>query len=263
MPSVEEGLILKNQRAGEDLYEMDIVAPRIIRESQPGQFIQVRVGESHDPLLRRPISIYDVNLDRGTLSLLYRVVGSGTRLLTGYRAGDYLDVMGPLGKGFTLPAKAERSLLIGGGVGMAPLLFLGRALRARNCQVTVLSGAGTVQQLAPVERFERLGMSCLIATNDGSAGTKGLVTDLLDNPLGPIDRLYGCGPEPMMAAAASWAREHSIWGEVSLEEHMACGIGACLGCARRIRINDPGYVKICKDGPVFNIDAIELYKEQQ
>jgi dihydroorotate dehydrogenase electron transfer subunit len=189
---------------------------------------------------------------------LYRVVGRGTDLLTGVRVNEYIDVMGPLGRGFTLPDSSKNVLLVGGGVGIAPLIYLGRALKELNCQVTLMGGAAAAKQLIVGEKLQELKISFLPATMDGSAGIKGLVTDLLETHSDEFDLIYTCGPEPMMALVARYAEKHQIWGEVSLEEHMACGVGACLGCARRLKASDEAYVKICKDGPVFNMKEVEF-----
>ena len=261
MSGLEKGMVLSNRQVATDMYILEFSAPSIARECKPGQFLHVRTGSTDAPLLRRPLSIYDVVAGSGRISLLYRVVGKGTDLLTGLMTNQYIDVMGPLGRGFTLPDRPENTILVGGGVGIAPLLYLGRVLKERQCRVLVMCGAGTAEQLVTC-KFDELDMQVLPATMDGSSGHKGLVTDLLtglNNP-GDIDKVYTCGPEPMMAAVAQWAQAHNIWGEVSLEEHMACGVGACLGCARRLKTVDEGYVKVCKDGPVFNFNEVELYK---
>jgi len=261
MATLEPGLVISNEQLAADLFELELIAPQTALLCQPGQFLQIRIDVNHDPLLRRPISVYDVNQERGTISLLYKVVGRGTNLLTAVKAQEYLDIMGPLGKGFSLPDTAGRVVLVGGGVGIAPLLYLARRLQEMKCEVTVLYGAGSSKDLAAAQRFENLGVELLTATMDGSQGCKGLVTDLLRQQIKPeaIDRVYTCGPEIMMAAVADFAVHRKIWGECSLEENMACAVGACLGCARKLKSTDPGYVKVCKDGPVFSLHDIELY----
>lgn len=262
MACLDKAMVLNNRQVGPELFVMELSSAVMAGQCRPGQFLHIKPGGTEDPLLRRPLSIYDVVAGSGRISLLYRIVGKGTGLLTGVKVNDYIDIMGPLGRGFALPDQPENILLVGGGVGIAPLLYLGRVLRERQCNVKVLCGAGSAGQLVAGERFQDLGIAFVSATMDGSAGVKGLVTDLLksDDTLTGIDRVYTCGPEPMMAAVAGWAAAHKIWGEVSLEEHMACGVGACLGCARQLKNSDDGYVKVCKDGPVFNINEVELYK---
>jgi dihydroorotate dehydrogenase electron transfer subunit len=262
MPRVENGKVLSHRQVAEDLWELELLVPKITSECEPGQFVHIRIGNENEPLLRRPLSLYDANRKTGIISLLYKVVGKGTRLLTRLEAGDYLNIMGPLGTGFTLPDKPSRVILVGGGLGIAPLVYLARRLKALECKVTVLYGVENKEQLAAAERLTSFEAACLPATIDGSAGYKGLVTGLLQDELKAcnFDFIYTCGPEPMMAEAARLAKEHSLPGEVSLEEAMACGIGACLGCARKLKDKSEGYVKVCKDGPVFNLNEVEIYK---
>lgn len=260
MPLLEKGLIISNKQTGTNLWEMEFIAPGIAAECQPGQFVHVRSEVNQEPLLRRPLSLYDVDKNLGSITLLYKVVGRGTEILTRFENKEYLDVMGPLGQGFTLPEANKRVLLLGGGVGIAPLVFLCRKLCENGNEVTVLYGTGNRKELSGIERLRSMVKSFMPATLDGSAGYKGLVTDLLMDKINPadIDCIYTCGPEPMMAAVARYAAQYGIKGEVSLEEYMACGVGACLGCARKLKSSDDHYVKVCKDGPVFPMDAVEL-----
>src|SRR5665647_1034927 len=138
MPFIDNGLVVKHQQVAQDMFVIEFKSPGIATECRPGQFLQVRPGNTNDPLLRRPLSIYDVDQENGVISLLYRVAGKGTSLLTGLRVNDSIDIMGPLGRGFSLPVQPDKTLLIGGGVGIAPLLYLGRVLKERQCQVTVM-----------------------------------------------------------------------------------------------------------------------------
>ncbi len=259
MSSLEQGLVISNQQLSADLFELVFLAPDIAKKAQPGQFVNIKVSDQNDPLLRRPISIYDIDHETGKISLLYKVVGRGTQLMTGIKAQAAIDVMGPLGKGFTLPTYVQNTLLVGGGVGIAPLMYLARCLKELECQVTVFYGAGSSNELAASERFRQLGVELHTAAMDGTAGYHGPVTDLLqDQDPYDVDSIYTCGPEVMMAAVAEYVGCNYLWGECSLEAHMACGVGACLGCARKLKRNDEEYIKICKDGPVFNIMAVDL-----
>lgn len=254
MPLSVKGMVISNQQVGRDLWEMEFSAPEIAQECKPGQFVHIRVGEDHDPLLRRPISLYDVDRVTGSITILYKIVGRGTQLLSRYQADQLIDVMGPLGKGFNL-VQGQRVVLVGGGVGIAPLLFLARELKAQGNEVIVLHGSGSSDEICSRDRFINLGAQFMAATMDGSTGFKGLVTDMMKNNLNPqtIDNIYTCGPGLMMAAVSQYAKQHGIAGEISLEEYMACGVGACLGCARKLNDTDKAYVKVCKDGPVFPI----------
>ncbi|KUG03832.1 dihydroorotate dehydrogenase electron transfer subunit [hydrocarbon metagenome] len=216
------------------------------------------MGDDRDPLLRRPLSLYDVDSDTGQITLLYKIVGRGTRILSLYGSDQIIDVMGPLGQGFNL-VEGRRIMMVGGGVGIAPLLFLGRELASRYNQVFVLHGAGNSDEICSQTRFNNIGVDYMAATMDGSTGFKGLVTDMMRiiDPLS-IDHIYTCGPEPMMAEVAAYAARHGISGQLSLEEHLACGVGACLGCARKLKETDEAYVKICKDGPVFPLEVVKF-----
>ncbi len=264
MPFLENGLVIGHNRVGQDIYELEFITPKIASKCQPGQFVHIRPSTDYYPLLRRPLSLYDVDKRIGSITLLYKVVGKGTHLLSRVRTKDYIDVMGPLGKSFTLPGSHKNTLLIGGGVGIAPLVYLARVLKEEEkCNVKVLHGSETQKQLVILDKLRQIGVEFMPATVDGSAGFRGLVTELLYKKINPadIDFMYACGPEPMLEAVAAFAHKHGIPGEVSLEEHMACGVGACLGCARRLNAEDEDYAKVCKDGPVFSFDEVKLYKK--
>lgn len=262
MPAVENGLVAAHQKVGELLYEMEIIAPQIAREAQPGQFVHLRPGSTNDPLLRRPLSLYDVNQKLGSITVLYKVVGRGTALLSQVNSREHVDIMGPLGKGFTLLSARKNTLLVGGGVGTAPLIYLARVLQEKGHSVKAAYGAASANEAAVFTRkFDELGVPAWSATMDGSLGYKGTVVGLLQEQLhfAKVDMIYCCGPEKMMEAVTAFARQHSIKGEVSLEEAMACGVGACLGCAHKLKPEDNDYVKVCKDGPVFNMDLLFQY----
>jgi len=262
MPGLENGKVLDNRQVAGDWYVMDVAAPATARQCQPGQFLHIRPADNYDPLLRRPLSIYDVVPDSGLISLLYRVVGRGTGLLAKFAADEFINIMGPLGRGWSMPASAESLLLVGGGIGVAPLMYLARVARQKECRVRLLFGASEAAQLSAAARFEKLGVEVKRASMDGSLGYPGRVTDLLNDEIATdYARVYTCGPAPMMALVARWAITSGVWGEVSLEEHMACGVGACLGCACQLDPFQPGYVKVCKDGPVFNVDQVRWMQQ--
>lgn len=255
----EKVIITENRPVGQDLFVMEFCLPALASECKSGQFVHVLLNSQADPLLRRPLSLFDVDHENGIIRLLYRVVGRGTELMAQKRINETIEVMGPLGAGFSLRDN-EKVILVGGGVGIAPLVYLARMLNEKGCQVTVLHGVANKEQLVAAPYLAYPGIELLTATMDGSEGYKGLVTDLLQEKIDPLkcDFIYTCGPEPMMAAVAAYARRNKIPGEVSLEEHMACGVGACLGCARKLKPGDENLVKICKDGPVFPINAVEF-----
>lgn len=221
-------------------------------EMQPGQFVQIRIDGSQSTFLRRPISINFVDRDANELHLLVRRAGAGTARLIESQPGDTVNIMLPLGNSFTRPAsKSDRLLLIGGGVGVAPLLYLGYRLKAEGFAPEFLLGARSAADLLETDDFAKIG-PLHIATDDGSAGEHGLVT-AHSRLSGQVDRIYCCGPSPMMKAVASAARRIGAQCEVSLENMMACGLGACLCCVEQtVR----GNVCVCTEGPVFNINEL-------
>lgn len=219
---------------------------------QPGQFVQIAV-EAPGVFLRRPISVNDVNAEKNTLDLLIRLAGRGTSHLCALKAGDSVNIMLPLGNGFSLGAKERegRLLLVGGGVGVAPLLYLGRRLREEGLKPEFLLGARSAADLLRLTDFAEIG-PVHISTEDGSMGEKGFVT-LHSVWNEPVAHIYCCGPAPMMKAVAAIARKKETPCEVSLENMMACGLGACLCCVEN---TVKGNVCVCTEGPVFDIKML-------
>lgn len=222
-------------------------------EMWPGQFVEVRVDNSPTTFLRRPISINFVDRERNQLWLLVAVIGEGTKGIARSRVGAKLNCVLPLGKGFTIPSSSqERCLLVGGGVGVAPLLYLGDYLRRKGSEPTFLLGARSATDLLELDYFERIGR-VFVTTEDASMGEKGFVTQhsLLGQEC--FDRICTCGPKPMMVNVARYAYHQDILCEVSLENRMACGVGACLCCVEKTM---RGNVCACKEGPVFNMKEL-------
>ena len=228
-------------------------------DMMPGQFVEVRVEGDPNTFLRRPISINDVDRDRNELHLLVAMVGSGTRQLGKLVEGMKLNVMFPLGNGFTLPTPDPHTgllshhLLVGGGVGVAPLLFLGRRIKEMGGEPTFLLGARSASDLLLIDRFEEMGR-VFVTTEDGSEGEKGFVTNHSILHKESFDLISTCGPAPMMKAVAAYAQKADIPCEVSLENKMACGLGACLCCVEKT--TDKGNICICTEGPVINSKRI-------
>jgi len=237
-----------------DYHLLAIDAPAVGRDARPGQFVMVKVADNSFPLLRRPLSIHDAGASG--IELFFKVAGLGTGILAAKKPGDTLDILGPLGKGYSPGEniKSQRACLVGGGRGIAPLYFLGRELKARKAVVTVLYGGRSEADIPLRKKFEAAGLDLRCSTDDGSCGFAGLVTDLLRAEIdkAALDLLYVCGPDAMMKAVAGLARERGIPAQFSLEALMGCGIGACWGCVHRIRNGSgDGWVKICEEGPVF------------
>lgn len=233
-------------------YEMVLSHPEIARAAKPGQFVHIRCGRQLSPLLRRPISIHDINAEAGQITILYRVVGEGTRILSQTVPGQALDVLGPLGHGFSWSAEAKHLVFIGGGIGVAPLYAAAKAAVEEGKQVTFLLGAAKKEQLLCCAELENLGVKLNICTDDGSVGFQGNTAQLLAEVMKKEipDYIGACGPMPMLKAVA--AKAGDIECQVSLEEKMACGIGACLGCVCKTEHEGQElFSKVCSAGPVF------------
>lgn len=222
-------------------------------EMLPGQFVEVRVDNSPSTFLRRPISLNNVDYDRNELWLLVAAVGDGTRQLQKLQKGDRLNCMLPLGNSFTMPTDStQKVLLVGGGVGVAPLLYFGKRIKAMGGEPTFLLGARSAKDVLERELFEQVGR-VFITTEDGSEGEKGFVTNHSVLAQEYFDRISTCGPKPMMMAVARYAFKNDIECEVSLENKMACGVGACLCCVEK---TVEGNKCVCKEGPVMNIKKL-------
>lgn len=222
-------------------------------EMLPGQFVEVRVDNTPSTFLRRPISINNVDYDHNELWLLVAAVGDGTRQLQKLQKGDRLNCVLPLGNSFTMPTDStQKVLLVGGGVGVAPLLYFGKRIKAMGGEPTFLLGARSAKDVLERELFEQVGR-VLITTEDGSEGEKGFVTSHSVLAQEHFDRISTCGPKPMMMAVARYAFKNDIECEVSLENKMACGVGACLCCVEK---TVEGNKCVCKEGPVMNIKKL-------
>ncbi|HER62682.1 MAG TPA: dihydroorotate dehydrogenase electron transfer subunit [Desulfobacteraceae bacterium] len=252
----EKSTITHREELTPEVIRLTVTAPKISAAAKPGQFVMVRISEGLDPLLRRPFSIHRVNPD-GTLSILFKIIGKGTRLMAAMKPGTGLSLIGPLGKGFNLHPEGS-FCMIGGGMGIAPLYFLAQIFRQseyrENNQPVLLGSQTQAELLLLAEEFTELGYSVLTATDDGSLGHQGFITELLDEILLKIKQVYVCGPMPMMRTVALKCRDAGVDCQVSLETHMACGLGACLGC--NFPAADGGYKHVCKDGPVLSADEV-------
>lgn len=242
--------VLENKRLNDDTILLVLHAddlPPIL----PGQFVNVRVEHSPSTLLRRPISVHDVDEAQGLLYLFVKIVGCGTAAMAELKPGDRLNVILPLGNHFTIPASG-RCLLIGGGCGVAPMLHLAKVMKSRGLSPSVLIGTRSAKDILRREEYEKHA-AVYYTTEDGSEGEKGFVTDhsVLNEP---FDHIFCCGPEAMMRAVARYASAKGIPCEVSLENTMACGIGACLCCVTDTR---EGHKCVCTDGPIFNINDLK------
>ncbi|MEJ5360349.1 MAG: dihydroorotate dehydrogenase electron transfer subunit [Desulfobacterales bacterium] len=259
--------VLHNGMLSPQYGRVALVCPEAFETAEPGQFLMLGFPESADPLLRRPYSIHALSRLGGRatgVEILYKVVGPATRRLSGLRPGDAASILGPLGKGFRIPAGVRRLFLAAGGVGIAPFRLLLDRLEAAGrpaIDCRLFFGVRTAEELLCVRDIEARGIPVLCTTEDGSAGAHCRVTDPLSEAIDrePPDLVLACGPRPMLSCVAEITRRRRVPCQISLEERMACGMGACLGCAVPARgKGGPRFHHACVDGPVFDVEEIEL-----
>ncbi len=249
--------ILSNEPVGENIYRIELLSPEISTASKPGQFINIKVSENLDPLLRRPFSVYNVIDDR--IQIIFNVVGKATKILSSKKVGEKIDIIGPLGNGFNLNDDFDTALIVAGGLGIAPFPFLTKILKEKNKNIISLVGARTKSQLV-LDGFVNVNT----ATDDGSYGHKGTVVELFKLKVMNNDivktpsafKVFACGPIPMLKAIIELCDKLNLNCEVSVEAPMACGTGLCQGCA--VKTRDGKYKLACKDGPIFNSKDILL-----
>ncbi|HDX9609231.1 TPA: dihydroorotate oxidase B electron transfer subunit [Bacillus toyonensis] len=256
----KQNMIVVNQKEiAKNIYELVLQGTLVQQMNEPGQFVHIKVAEGIAPLLRRPISICNVDQEKNEFTMLYRAEGQGTKTLATRKQGEMVDVLGPLGHGFPVEeAEAgETALLVGGGIGVPPLYELSQRLVAKGVRVIHILGFQTKDVVFYEEKFAELG-DTYVATVDGTHGTKGFVTDVIDNYGIDFDILYSCGPLAMLRALEGRYKEKKAY--ISLEERMGCGIGACFACVCHLQEDPNGhsYKKVCSDGPVFPIGEVVL-----
>ncbi|MGW8194460.1 MAG: dihydroorotate dehydrogenase electron transfer subunit [Desulforhopalus sp.] len=253
----EKAIVTRVERFSDAHYRLTFDSPQVAANAKPGQFVMVRTGVGKDPLLRRPFSIHQTSAD-GRLQLYFKIVGRGTDILARTREGEVVSILGPLGRGFRIDASSP-ALFVGGGLGIAPLLFLAK----ENCRVKkvinrdlIVLGAREKNELAPLlADFKKFGIRILTATDDGTLGHHGFVTEVVESLRLPEGcSVYCCGPELMMSRIRQFCKDRKLCCQVSVESVMACGMGACLGCSRPAQ--NGTYTHVCLNGPVY--DAEEL-----
>lgn len=259
MPIQTDGIILRNEKIKSSYYHLEIGCPKIINKIKPGQFIMLKVSSDYYPILRRPFSLYKVSKSRKTISIIYKVIGKGTKKMIEFSKGNHINIIGPLGNGFNLPPLpfSGNVIIIGGGVGIVTLYSIGEALK--NCKLFVFIGAKTKNDILCIEEFKKLNAKLFISTEDGSLGFKGTVIDLFFKRLNLFkdeNFIYACGPNKMLENLSKIDLLRVDFCQASFESRMACGFGACWGCV--IKTNDfkDPYKRVCKDGPVFNLNQI-------
>ena len=251
MKKIHEVKILANKTLAKDTYQMDLEAFELpLEDFKAGMFIHIQIGAG-SLLLRRPISIFSVDEKKKVLSIIYKDLGQGTHVMTKMKEGEILNFLGPLGNGFPLKEHGETVALVGGGVGIPPLYELGKRLKEQGVPIITILGFRDGASIFCVEEFKTLG-PVHVATEDGALGTKGFITQILDQDDLKFDSLYACGPLVMLKALDLRYKETKT-GYFSLEERMACGTGACYGCM--VETLD-GLKRVCKDGPVFKMGEV-------
>ncbi len=250
---IEDLKVIENKRLNNDFFILKLSGNNKIPEFKPGQFAQVRVDGSPETFLRRPISIHDVDYEKNTFKILIQIAGKGTRRLSELGKGDNLNIIYPLGNSFSLPSEGEKVLLVGGGCGIAPLLFLGKYLKMNGFIPDILLGFRNRERIIEFDEYCTVG-NVFLTTEDGSVGEKGYVTSHSVLSANKYNRIYCCGPDSMMKALASYCKNRNIVCEVSLENLMACGIGVCLCC---VVDTTRGNLCSCTDGPVFNVNDLK------
>lgn len=234
-------------------YRLAFKAPALARAVLPGQFIHIKVSDGFEPFFRRPFSVY--RAQDGKVEIFFEPVGRGSSLLRTKKKGDFLDVLGPLGRPFTMPGKnVKQVVFVAGGIGAAPFMIFSDRLKRHKAEKILLYGGRDRAHTFSTAEFKKNGVRVFMATDDGSVGAKGRVSELFRHiDISPSTMIYTCGPRPMIRAVTEFAGKHSIKGEASMEEVMACGLGACLGCSIRTA---KGYRTVCHDGPVFDLEDL-------
>jgi dihydroorotate dehydrogenase electron transfer subunit len=256
----EKARVLNNTRMGAAYGRISLQCTTRYLSAKPGQFVTVHTDNEAGPLLRRPFSIHrliSIEQDALCLEILYKIVGPGTEQMARLRPGARVDILGPLGNGFTMENGLKRVVLAGGGIGIAPLLFLASALHAMKkgpAEATLFAGGRSESDLLCLDEFADFGITVHISTDDGSAGEKGFLTRPLEAAIQEEqpDIIYACGPMGMLTCVAGIAKKQAVPCQVSIETIMACGMGACLGCAIEGASPDAEYLHVCLDGPVFD-----------
>ena len=254
-----QALITKIEVLESGYYHFTLLAPGIAGIAKPGQFVQVSVAGpgANDPLLPRPVSIYRIRQAEGKIELLFKTAGRGTRMLAAKKTGERITILGPAGNGFTMPDGVQNIALIAGGIGMPPLYCLAEKLTHSGYggKLTLFYGGRTKADLLALDLWEKNNIKAFLATEDGSAGFKGFVTDVFleQNNLDRFELIISCGPVPMLKTVQKISENTGIPGEISLEAYMACGVGACLGCVCK---TTTGYKRVCADGPVFSMNGV-------
>lgn len=259
--------VIYNRNLTDQIYLMRLDCEEIARQALPGQFVNIKVNDDLFPLLRKPFSICRCNANEGWFEVIWKVVGKGTEIMAKYKPGQKVNVLGPLGKGFEVPEEIRLAILVAGGLGVAPLPFLSDQLTRFDIPTVVFLGARTATEISLVEVFTELGVEIHLSTDDGTMGTQGVVTEILEDYLKKQDLLenihmFCCGPIPFLRRIIEISRQFKIESQISIETMMGCGFGICMGCpvqVRNLQTGEAQYKLTCIDGPVFRASEVILH----
>lgn len=263
MPKTMIAELIKKEQLKSDIFKFSVKAPEIVNDSKPGNFIEIKVSNQTEPFLRRPISIHNLDKENGVLEFIFQVKGKGTKILAEKEVGEGIDIIGPLGFGTFKYEDYNNIAIIGGGIGVFPLYELSKCAKNRNKTVNTYLGFRNEEYVVLEKEFKSVSDKLVITTDDGSYGKEGFAINFLKEDLEKqkIDCIYACGPLPMLRAIRNLSIEKDIPCQISLEEKMGCGLGACLGCAvktARSTNENPEYWHVCKGGPVFQAKDVEI-----
>ncbi|UXR77587.1 MULTISPECIES: dihydroorotate dehydrogenase electron transfer subunit [unclassified Staphylococcus] len=254
---MEKLTVISNEQIADRIYELKVTGPVVASLKQPGQFVHIKAGQGSQHMLRRPISICEIDPANQSFTMLFRAEGAGTQKIAALREGDALDILAPLGNGFPVEKAKKKALLVGGGIGVPPLYELSKQLNAQGIETVHVLGFRSKKDVFYQEKFEALGDTHIV-TEDGSLGSQGFVTTVIDKLPVDYDIYYTCGPKPMLKALTELYTLKDVPGYISLEERMGCGIGACFACVCHVPDSPTDYVKVCTDGPVFEKGTVVL-----
>ena len=261
MAIVEKVELIKKEQIKSDIYKYSVKSDKMANQAKPGQFLEIRVTDSIEPFLRRPISIHNVKKDEGIIEFIFQVKGKGTELLSERKEGELIDIIGPLGKGTFNTNGYEKIAIIGGGIGIFPLYELAKQAKESGKNVNMYLGFRNKDFVILENEYKEVANNFTLATDDGSYGKNGFAINFLKDDISknPVDCIYACGPLPMLKAVQALAKEKNIPCQLSLEERMGCGMGVCIGCAVKYKTEtEDTFKRVCREGPVFDANTVEI-----
>lgn len=261
MAIVEKVELVKKEQIKSDIYKYSVKSDEMANQAKPGQFLEIRVTDSIEPFLRRPISIHNVKKDEGIIEFIFQVKGKGTELLAERKEGELIDIIGPLGEGTFNTNGYEKIAIIGGGIGIFPLYELAKQAKESGKNVNMYLGFRNKDFVILENEYKEVANNFTLATDDGSYGKNGFAINFLKDDISknPVDCIYACGPLPMLKAVQALAKEKNISCQLSLEERMGCGMGVCIGCAVKYKTEtEDTFKRVCREGPVFDANTVEI-----